>query len=204
MFIKNINKQLATSLEDAGFEQPTKIQKKTLSRLKGGTNILGVAPAGSGKSSAIAISVVHRLNYAKGDAPRAIIIVPNNEAIEAMEKHFEVIGANTDLRVFGARDQRDLLYQKETIYDGVDVVIAAPKRLSDLLSNTGINLNQLEMMMVDEGEEHMKTNSQGYIERIARSAPKCTKAVYSDVNTGRLAAMCNRMLEFYDTVDLSE
>lgn len=84
--------------------------------------------------------------------PRAIILAPSKEKAFELEEQFELLGKHTDLRTFTVFDKGILEYQKETIYEGVDILIGTPKRLNELMKITGVHLSEIKMFVIDDAE----------------------------------------------------
>lgn len=151
MNLKKLIPSLVTGLQEAGFaENPMEIQSKSVSKIKSGTDLYIVSPEGSGKTTAIVIGVIQRLKDEFEVAPRAIIMVSSKEKAFELEAQFEVLAKHTDLRVFTVFDQGVIQYQRDIIYEGIDILIATPKRLNELLKVNGVRLTQVKMFVVDD------------------------------------------------------
>lgn len=153
MNLKKLIPELVSGLNDVGFDKsPKKIQSTSIPQIKSGKDLFILSSEGSGKSTAILIGAIQELKEAFEDAPRAIIIVATKEKAFELEAQFEVLSKHTNLRVFSVFDQGIIQYQKDTIYEGVDVLIGTPKRLNELLKITGINLSEIRMFMIEDAE----------------------------------------------------
>jgi superfamily II DNA/RNA helicase len=173
MSFKKIPEALSENLERNEIVEPNEFQTKILSKIKSGAHIYGIGPKGCGKTMALMISVLTKLkSKAQGDNPRALIFVKDKVAAETLEAGFKKLTRFTDLRVVLAIEEHTLAKQKDQIYLGSDVVIATPKRLSKLYFLNGINLTQLQMMIVEDAEFTIKNNFHTTIDRISESLPK--------------------------------
>lgn len=151
MNLKKLVPELVAGLNAAGFdENPRKIQSASVPLIKSGADLYIVAPEGAGKSTAIIIGIIQQLKAALEVAPRAIIMTANKDKAFEMEQLFELLAKRTDLRVFTVFDEGVIQYQKDLIYEGVDVVIGTPKRLNELLKVNGIRLTQIKVFAVDD------------------------------------------------------
>ena len=92
---------------------------------------------------------------------------------------FNAYKKGTDLRVYCAYDEHDIDTQRNEIYNGVDIVIATPKRLSKLFYLNGINLNRLQMLIVEDAEFLFRNNNFGEVSRIPESISKCQYVIFS-------------------------
>lgn len=153
MNLKKLIPELVTGLNDAGFtKEPKSIQSTCIPQIKSGADLFIVAPEGSGKSTAIVISVIQQLKEAFEEAPRALIVVASKEKALELEEQFKILGKRTNLRMIAIFDQHEIQNQKDAIYEGMDVIIGTPKRLSELIFIDGIRLTKLKSLVVDDAE----------------------------------------------------
>lgn len=172
MKLKKLIPELVSGIKNAGFDiEPKEIQSTCIPQIKSGSDLLIIAPEGAGKSTTIAIGVIQQLKAAFEDVPRAIILVPTKEKAFELEEKFELLGKHTDLRTFTVFDKGILQYQKETIYDGVDVLIGTPKRLNELLKITGVHLSEIKMFVIDDAEA-FTADKNSMVTRLAENVTK--------------------------------
>lgn len=153
MNLKKLIPELVSGLNDTGFDKtPKPIQSESIPQIKSGADLFIVSPEGSGKSTAIVIGIIQQLKAAFEEAPRAIIMVATKEKALEMEAHFESLGKHTDLRTIAIYDQHDIQNQKDAIYEGLDIVIGTPKRLSELIFIDGIRLTKIKTFVVDDAD----------------------------------------------------
>ena len=151
MNFKKLTPELVSGLEDAGFiEKSLDIQRLAVPQIKSGSDLFMISPTKSGKTTALVIGVVQQLKEAFEDVPRAIIMVSNKEEANKLEENFNAIGRYTNLRVFTAFDEGILQYQKDMIYEGLDILIGTPKRLNELTKVNGIYFANVKMFIVDD------------------------------------------------------
>ncbi len=181
MSFKKLNIPLKEALERLEIETPTPFQKKSISIIKSGTNFYGIAPDGAGKTTAMIISTIQKLNSeAYMDAPRALIYVKDKEAALALEETFKTYIRYMDLRVYCAYDEQNIDHQKDDIYYGVDIVIATPSRLNKLFSITGVHLGELQLLIIDDAETLHKRTFNNDIYRISQSVRKCQYLIFAN------------------------
>ncbi len=153
MNIKKLIPELVSGLNDAGFDTDKKnIQSTSIPQIKSGADLYIVAPEDSGKSSAIVIGIIQQLKRAIEEAPRAIIMVATKEKAFELEAQFKILAKHTSLRTFTVFDQGIIQYQKDTIYEGLDILIGTPKRLNELVKISGIPLTKIKMFVIDDAE----------------------------------------------------
>jgi superfamily II DNA/RNA helicase len=136
MSFKKLNPPLKEALQRLELQTPLAFQKEILPKIKSGRDLFIIAPENSGKTTALVISTIQKLESAAfEDAPRALIYVEDKEAALALEEEFNKFIKYMDLRVYSAYDAPNIETQKDAIYDGVDIVIATPNKLFASLSN---------------------------------------------------------------------
>ncbi|CAM4257271.1 DEAD/DEAH box helicase [Gillisia hiemivivida] len=187
MPFKKLNTPLKEALERLEIEVPTPFQKKSISKIKSGANFYGIAPEGAGKTTAMIISTIQQLeSEAYMDAPRALIYVKDKESALALEEKFKEFTRYMDLRTYCAYDEQNIDHQKDDIYAGVDIVIATPKRINKLFSITGINLGELQLMILEDAHDLLQRSAYEAIYRISQSITKCQYLVFTENMTQKL------------------
>ncbi len=180
MPFKKLNAELLETINRIGMVEPLPFQEKVLQKIKSGSNIYAIGPDGIGKTTAIIISTLNKLNLeAFDDAPRAIILVKDKEAALELEAAFKVFTRGSDLRIYAAYEELKIELQREAIYLGVDIVIATPKRLSKLYFQNGINLKLLQLFIIEDAEFLAKVNFTTEIIRLSESISKCQYLIFT-------------------------
>ncbi len=178
---------LITAMLDAGYLAPKEIQHKTISRMVGGQNIIGVGPEGFGKSTAYILSVLMRLKTPIEGAPRALILAPNREKVLALTAHFKWLGKNTEIRISCITGGLLGDHYLETIEDGLaDIVIGTPDKINALYVKSTLNLRSLMVFVVDDAEMIFKLNLQAPVYNIAEGLSKCQRLVFTTVINEKL------------------
>ncbi|WP_405326766.1 DEAD/DEAH box helicase [Leeuwenhoekiella sp. LLG6367-2.1] len=181
MSFKKLIEPLKETLAQKGIKEPLPLQKKILSKIKGGSSMFVVAPKGAGKTTSIILSVIQNLKgQAVADAPRALIFVENKQAALELESEFYPYVKDTDLRVYCAYDEKNIDDQRDEIYMGTDIVIATPKRLNKIFFLNGINLNELQMCIIDDAHFLLGKSSFGDVVRTPESIGKCQYLIFTE------------------------
>jgi superfamily II DNA/RNA helicase len=195
MNLKKLIPELVSGLIDAGFDKnPKKIQSASIPQIKSGADLFIISPEGSGKSTAIVIGIIQQLKEAFEEAPRAIIIAATKEKALEIEAQFEIIGKHTNLRTFTVFDQGVIQYQKDIIYEGLDVLIGTPKRLNELEKVTGIPLSKIKMFVVDDAES-FTFDKYAMIYRIADSISKSQFIMLANSWNKKFAKLSERIMK---------
>ncbi len=153
MNLKKIIPELVQGMEKSGFKNnPKEIQTKSIPHIKSGGDLFIIAPEGAGKTNAIVMGVIQQLKAEFEDAPRAIIITSTKQKAYEIETQFETLGRYTNLRTTVVFDKGILQYQKDVIFEGVDVIIGTPKRVYELIKAQGIAFSNMKMIVIDEAD----------------------------------------------------
>ncbi|MGQ8335320.1 DEAD/DEAH box helicase [Sunxiuqinia sp. A32] len=181
MKLKKLHSELVSGIVDAGFDkEPKEIQTNCVPKIKSGADLFAIAPAGSGKSTAIVIGVIQQLKEAFEEAPRAIVMVETREKAFELEEQFKILGKDTNLRTFTVFDQGNIQYQKDSIYEGLDILIGTPRRIDELLSVTGIPCSNLKLLVVDDAETIFPNRYHPVVYRIADSSKKLQCLIFAN------------------------
>ncbi|MFO7668165.1 MAG: DEAD/DEAH box helicase [Bacteroidales bacterium] len=154
----NIDAGIKTSISKLGFKKPTDIQFKSIPPILRGEDVLAIAQTGTGKTAAFAIPVLHTLQERKmkgrPDGVKCLVMVPTHELALQTENVFRVLGKHTRVKAFAIHGGVDQDPQIEQLDKGVDVLIATPGRMFDLVSQGALQLQRVEILVLDEAD-HM-------------------------------------------------
>lgn len=171
----NLIKPIQEALSTAGYTNPTPIQAEAIPVLLEGRDLLGCAQTGTGKTAAFALPIINNLaQTAKKLQPRttrALILVPTRELAIQVHESFLTYGKNLKLKiavVFGGVGQNP---QVKVMSQGVDVLVATPGRLMDLVSQGFIKLNGIEVFVLDEADRMLDMGFIHEIKKILKLLP---------------------------------
>ncbi len=150
---------LKRAITEAGWKRPTDIQYKAIPNALRGEDILAVAQTGTGKTAAFAIPIIDILDKRKAAARRpdgvqCIILEPTHELAKQTQEVFDQLSQYTSVKttaIYGGVDQDPQIAE---LNDGVDVVIATPGRMFDLISQGHLRIHRVNMLVLDEAD-HM-------------------------------------------------
>lgn len=145
------------ALQDQGYENPTPIQAQSIPVLLKGKDLLGVAQTGTGKTAAFSIPILqHLYNSAppKGRRPiKALVVTPTRELAIQIDENFKAYAKYTDIRntvIYGGVKQGT---QVNRLKSGIEVLVATPGRLLDLINQGFITLKHIEFFVLDEADQ---------------------------------------------------
>lgn len=161
-----------------GYHTPTPIQAKAIPHALRGEDLLGSAETGTGKTAAFAIPIIHNLS-GEGAPPkghgrkiRALVVAPTRELASQILDSFQNYGKNTPLKftaIYGGVSQ---FAQEKAIQRGVDIVVATPGRLCDLINQRIVNLSQVKILVLDEADRMLDMGFLPDIKRILSTMPE--------------------------------
>ena len=144
---------IKTSISKLGFKKPTDIQFKSIPPILKGEDVLAIAQTGTGKTAAFAIPVLHILQERKikgrPDGVKCLVMVPTHELALQTENVFRVLGKHTRIKAFAIHGGVEQDPQIEQLNRGVDVLVATPGRMFDLVSQGVLQLQRVEILVLD-------------------------------------------------------
>ncbi len=196
MKLKKLIPELVSGIVDAGYDtNPLEIESTCIPKIKSGADLLVIAPKGSGKSTTIVISIIQQLKEAVEEAPRAIVIASNRDKAFELEEQFKLLGSHTNLRTFTVFDKGIIQYQKDMIYEGLDILIGTPGRINELLSISGIPTTLLKILAVDDAETIFPNNHHPVVYRISDRTKKLQFLLFADKWHAKFDDLIDRILK---------
>jgi len=166
---------ITRALKQKGYTNPTPIQEKVIPHFLKGSDVFGTAQTGTGKTAAFAIPILQNLSHANTDSRsagiRALIVAPTRELAIQISDSFSDYGKGLQLRhtvVYGGVSQ---LPQTNMLRRGVDILIATPGRLIDLMNQGFIRLDRVEFFILDEADRMLDMGFAPDIKRIIAKLP---------------------------------
>ncbi len=143
---------LVAALAARDITDPFPIQAATIADALAGHDVCGKAPTGSGKTLAFGVPLVARVPKAKPRRPRALVLAPTRELAAQIQKELQPIAAVRDVRVFSVYGGVGYEPQKRALRNGVEILVACPGRLEDLIDQRAVRLDAVEIMVIDEAD----------------------------------------------------
>ena len=140
-------------IEELGFRKPTDIQYKAIPSILKGEDILAIAQTGTGKTGAFAIPIIDTImsvDFSFG--VKVIVMAPTHELALQITNVFNAIGKYTTVRALALIGGVDQAPQIKALENGVDIVVATPGRLFDMVSQMHLKLRNVEMLVLDEAD----------------------------------------------------
>jgi ATP-dependent RNA helicase RhlE len=167
---------IVRAVRAGGYQRPTPIQARAIPDILQGRDLLGCAQTGTGKTGAFALPVLELLSRSRGESAGqqkigALVLTPTRELASQIAENFRRYGALTGLRtgtVFGGVSQRG---QEQMLARGVEILVATPGRLLDLMSLGRVPLKRLEILVLDEADRMLDMGFLPDVRRILAALP---------------------------------
>lgn len=172
----NLNAAILRALNEEGYETPTPIQQKAIPHVLEGRDLLGCAQTGTGKTAAFSLPMLHNLSKRPAEGGRtrhirSLILTPTRELAIQIQESLVAYGRHLPLRstvIFGGVPQRP---QTNALANGVDILVATPGRLLDLIDQGFIHLKNLEFFVLDEADRMLDMGFVHDVKRIIKLLP---------------------------------
>jgi ATP-dependent RNA helicase RhlE len=163
------------ALAKAEYTTPTPIQAQAIPHLMEGRDLLGIAQTGTGKTAAFALPLIHRLMADhRRPAPhsaRSLILAPTRELASQIAESFRTYAGTAPLTVEVVFGGVSIGKQERAIFRGVDVLVATPGRLLDLIDRGSCRLDRIESLVLDEADQMLDLGFIHALKRIAKLVP---------------------------------
>ena len=169
-----LSEQLLRAVESEGYTTPTPVQEQSIPPLLAGRDVLGVAQTGTGKTAAFALPVLQVISRNRLQGKRiirALVLSPTRELAAQIDERFSAYSEHLDMRhrvIFGGVKQNP---QVRALQRGIDILIATPGRLLDLIGQGYIDLSGVEFFILDEADRMLDMGFIRDIERVLKLLP---------------------------------
>ena len=144
--------ELAAVLERAGISTPFDIQVAAIPDALAGRDVLARAPTGSGKTLAFGLPLVAQVGRGTSRRPRALILSPTRELAEQIRRELEPLATATGRNVLAVYGGVGMNPQRSALQRGVDILVACPGRLTDLIEQGCVSLGDVDQVVIDEAD----------------------------------------------------
>lgn len=167
-----LNRQLLKAVEEAGYTQPTAIQKQAIPKILSGQNIIAIAQTGTGKTAAFVLPLLRILNFAQGHEPRCLVLVPTRELVLQIQQVFFQLGKYTGLRTIAVFGGAGVKQQKNDLEKGCDIVVATPAQAVDMYYQGYLQLKKIKHFVLDEAERLLDKGFTPQINKLLEVLPR--------------------------------
>jgi ATP-dependent RNA helicase RhlE len=178
----NIIEPIIRSLKEEGYINPTPIQSEAIPIILNGNDLIGCAQTGTGKTAAFAVPILQLLgkdkSYSSKRKIRSLIVTPTRELAIQIEESFKTYGRYTGLNctvVFGGVNQNP---QTSALHNGVDILVATPGRLLDLMNQGYISLSNVSVFVLDEADRMLDMGFIHDVKKIIAALPHKRQSLF--------------------------
>ena len=179
----NLNAPILKALESKGYTKPTLIQEKAIPKLLEGHDLLGSAQTGTGKTAAFAIPILQDLSSQSSQSPskrpiQSLVIAPTRELAVQIDDNFKTYAKFTNIKtavIYGGVPQ---YRQTKKLKNGVDIIVATPGRLLDLINQGYIKLDQVKHFVLDEADLMLDMGMIDDVKKIVKYVPKKRQTMF--------------------------
>ena len=196
----NLIQPLQTALSNEGYTIPTPIQVQAIPFILERKDLIGCAQTGTGKTAAFAVPILQILSAEKGSHKskriiKSLILTPTRELALQISESFKAYGKHTGLKnavVFGGVSQRA---QTMKLREGVDILIATPGRLLDLINQRYISLNTIKLFVLDEADRMLDMGFINDVKKIIEKLPSQRQTLlFSATMPSEITKLANSIL----------
>ncbi|MCK9562225.1 MAG: DEAD/DEAH box helicase [Bacteroidales bacterium] len=177
-----ISRKIKDSLRELSFVKPTDIQYKAIPSILKGEDVLAIAQTGTGKTAAFAIPAINILYTQKRSSSfkgvRCVVMEPTRELVIQTARNFQLIGKYTNISILGLFGGVEQDPQIAKLKKGVDVLIATPGRLFDLISQGYVDLRALQLLILDEADHMLDLGFIDDIRQLIRYLPQKRQTLF--------------------------
>ncbi len=191
-------------ITSCGYTTPTPVQNEAIPQILAGRDILGLAQTGTGKTAAFVLPLLERLLAGPRKKVRALIVAPTRELAEQIHDNIGKMSQHTDLHsvvIYGGVGKG---LQIKTLRAGVEIVVACPGRLLDLLNEKAFTLSTVEVLVLDEADHMFDKGFLPDIRRIIKLLPRNRQSlVFSATMPGEIRHLAEEILKNPATVQIN-
>jgi ATP-dependent RNA helicase RhlE len=155
----------------AGYETATPIQEAAIPAALRGRDVIGTAQTGTGKTAAFILPILNRLLTGQRGMPRALIVTPTRELAEQIHQVTKLLSAGTKIRSATIYGGVSSSRQIKALRDGVEILVACPGRLLDLINQRHAKMDRIEVLVLDEADRMFDMGFLPDVRRIIKAVP---------------------------------
>jgi superfamily II DNA/RNA helicase len=172
-----VPEDLVAVLSQRGIEDPFPVQSLTIPDLLAGRDVCGSAPTGSGKTIAFGVPLVDRVGRAKPKQPRALVLAPTRELAAQIQRELAPLAEARSRRVFTVYGGVGYEPQRRAMRRGVDILVACPGRLEDLIAQRVVDLAKVDIVVIDEADRMADMGFLPAVRRILDATAKVRQTI---------------------------
>ncbi len=198
----NLSKPLLAALSDMGLETPTPIQERAFSVIMSGSDVIGIAQTGTGKTLAFLLPVLRLWQFRKTRFPQTLIVVPTRELAVQVAEEVEKLTAYMSVEVAAVYGGVNMNNHKVVVERGLDILVGTPGRLLDLAYHGSLNLKTIRHLIIDEVDEMLELGFRTQLTNILDLLPeKRQNLLFSATMTPEVEEIIENTFNFPVTIE---
>ena len=202
----NLDKNILSAVSSEGYESPTPIQAQAIPFALDGRDIMASAQTGSGKTAAFLLPTLQRLTKRSekpGKGPRALVLTPTRELAAQVEKNALAYAKYALVPHRQHRRRRIFGYQTRALSKPVDLIVATPGRLMDLMQSGKVDFDRLEVLILDEADRMLDMGFIDDIETIVEATPSDRQTLlFSATWDGAVGKLARKLTKDPETIEV--
>ena len=203
----NLDKNILSAVRSEGYESPTPIQAQAIPFALDGRDIMASAQTGSGKTAAFLLPTLQKLTKRSekpGKGPRALVLTPTRELAAQVEKNALAYAKNMRwFRTVSIVGGASFGYQTRALSKPVDLIVATPGRLMDLMQSGKVDFDRLEVLILDEADRMLDMGFIDDIETIVEATPSDRQTLlFSATWDGAVGKLARKLTKDPETIEV--
>ena len=195
--------QINAGISKIGYDTPTQIQSRAIPPILEGSDVLGLAQTGTGKTAAFVLPMLQRLMKGQRGKLRALILAPTRELAEQTHVAIKELGGQTGLRSISIYGGVSANPQISRLRNGVDIVVACPGRLLDLKNQGAVDLKNIEILILDEADHMFDMGFLPDVKRIISAIPqKRQTLLFSATMPAKIHDLATQIMDHPVTIEI--
>ena len=202
-----LNNKLQTALKELAYHQATEIQEQAIPLVLANHDVMARAKTGTGKTAAFALPILNSLieKNISAQSVSVLVLVPTRELVQQIHSSFTRYAAHTDIKTSAVFGGVSINPQISDIKRGVDIVVATPGRLLDLLANGHLSLQRLSVLVLDEADRMLDLGFKAEIDQVLSIIPKKRQTLlFSATFDDAIYKFSNTLLNNAKTITIDE
>src|SRR5689334_12278412 len=187
-----LSQAMVEGVKAMGYVEPTPIQLRTIPLILEGKDVIGSAQTGTGKTAAFALPILSRLGGHQPQ-PRLLVLEPTRELAAQVETAIRDFARFTDLRVVVVFGGVGYGIQRETLRKGVDILVATPGRLLDLMDQGEVRLDRIQYLVLDEADRML---DMGFLPDVRRIVEKCPRQRHTSLFSATIPPQIETLIQW--------
>lgn len=178
MNLKKIYEPLNLALEELSYIEASPMLQESFSKVKSGVDVCIIESEKKTTVLDVCVHIIQKIQKALLQSPRVLLLVPDKETMLDFHENLTQCAKHTDLRFYGVHDKSNLDQDKNLISLGIDVLIGTPKRINEMFSGAGFDVNQLKLWIFYHLDSMLKNREESFLYRLNESIHKPQKLFF--------------------------